>query len=684
MSASATIQDAVVGEVLPNIGRRRAGMRSDPVEKAVLHRLGTPRQRVARAMAGNAQRIPQSVVKRVRNGGTHSPKELRRQLDYITRDEAVKETWLNFNGTERGLFKNSVDTTVPLWTSGWAGNPKRGHSDHIILSFPKDTDAGAAGQIAREWGRAVFASGDFGDQWRYVAALHANTDHVHAHFVVDKRGIDHGQFLSISMKSELNYEVMRELHARIANEHGVPLNASSRLSRGIAEHPPREVEYRAAHDAQAGKGAEGVTVAVPAMSIVERMKREAIIRSFSKQYRAFSSIAAMASDEEGQGGFMERMRGLFEAASDTLVKGEPLVAAADTEAPAFDPSARLAHAQEQMGDAACEAWHDIQNMEPGPERVRLEVQFAEQTRAVRDAAVSDLFFEKHAETLAADKDPYRTALIGELDSAREHLGHDLDVSRTIEASLDDLRERFEAAFTVQQDRLADAGTSAGEMAERFLLANRTAGQIEAWREGGYDREFEGRLIAGDYLIQMRREYSDEGYDDDRIEMKLERHIEKALILADHTIRPEFISRYQALERELSDEAARITGGYEVPRDLQEIIARDQLLYGEQFQRLSDVPAIGAIVERMIQEMPDEDLQAVRAGDTAALREAIKDPAIRAAVGSELRNEGGLADARGRHSEPVEQFQRLAGQTGLAKPAVAQKSVETDLEDDYGL
>ena len=168
MSNQTSIQDAIIGEVLPNIGRRHAGMRSDPIEKAIMLRLGTRQQRATRAMAGNAQRVPQSVVKRVRNGGAHSPKELRRQLDYITRDEAVKSTWLNFNGIERGLYKNSVETTVPLWTSSWAGNPKRGHSDHIILSFPKDTDVEAAENIAKEWGRAVFGSGDFGDQWRYV------------------------------------------------------------------------------------------------------------------------------------------------------------------------------------------------------------------------------------------------------------------------------------------------------------------------------------------------------------------------------------------------------------------------------------------------------------------------------------------------------------------------------------
>jgi hypothetical protein len=46
-------------------------------------------------------------------------------------------------------------------------------------------DAERAEVIAREWGQAVFGSGEYGDVWRYVAALHKDTDHLHAHFVVD-------------------------------------------------------------------------------------------------------------------------------------------------------------------------------------------------------------------------------------------------------------------------------------------------------------------------------------------------------------------------------------------------------------------------------------------------------------------------------------------------------------------
>ncbi|WP_298571889.1 relaxase/mobilization nuclease domain-containing protein [uncultured Aliiroseovarius sp.] len=772
MSNQVSIQDAIIGEVLPNIGRRHAGMRSDPIEKAIMLRLGTRQQRASRAMAGNAQRVPQSVVKRVRNGGAHSPKELRRQLDYITRDEATKSTWLNFNGIERGLYKNSVETTVPLWTSSWAGNPKRGHSDHIILSFPKDTNVEAAENIAKEWGRAVFGSGDFGDQWRYVAALHANTDHVHAHFVVDKRGNDHGQFLSISMKSELNYDVMRELHAKIANEHGVALNASSRLSRGVVEYPPRETEYRAAHDNLKMTGEETPSVEAPKMSIVERMKREAMLRSFANQYQSLSSIARLTTVSEGQGGFMEKLSGMFSAASDILKEGGSLMTATDTQPPSIDPTERFSQDVERIFASARETWADIQEMEPGAERAHLEERFAEETRLMRDAAVSEPFMEHHARELSQDNDPYSLDIVRDIHSVRDHLGDDPAAHRTSEMAMDDLRQRLEAAFTVHEDRLERAGTNAEEMAERFMLSNRTAGQVEAWRAQGigpevdmdhsrtvlaelengvgenfdsdsvYSKyetlivsatalgtEHEGHETAGDYVDSLRDLMASESSmtneerqymaalpalmerDETGLRTSLDISRRNHLDLAQHEdgamFDPEAAERqvdqlvdgqvsaldeitgqlpvsYDRLERDLSEEAANIFADYEVPRDLQEVIARDQLIYGERYQRLSDVPAIEMIVERMSQELSQEDLDDVRAGDYTALREEIKDPAIRAAVGSELRNEADVSDGNERHSEPVDQFQQLARQSAAIKVGEKDHSVTPDLSDDISL
>ena len=58
--------------------------------------------------------------------------------------------------------------------------------------------------------RRSSAPANYGDVWRYVAALHQDTDHLHAHFVVDKHGIEQGRFMSICRYSELTLEVIPE------------------------------------------------------------------------------------------------------------------------------------------------------------------------------------------------------------------------------------------------------------------------------------------------------------------------------------------------------------------------------------------------------------------------------------------------------------------------------------------
>lgn len=677
-----TIQDAVLGEVLPTLGRRHQGMRGDPVQKAILYKLGTQGHRSVRAMAANAQRVPQSVVKRVRAGGTHSAKELTRQLDYITRDEAVQATWMNQNGIERGLHENTVKTVVPQWTSGWAGNPKRGHTDHIILSFPKGTDIEAAEQISREWGRAVFGSGDFGDSWRYVAALHANTEHVHAHFVVDKRGIEDGKFLSISMKSDLNYDVMRELHAKIAGDHGVSLNASSRRSRGIVENAPREISYRIAHEAQrqAGGAGEGDApkVEVPPMSMVERMKREASIRGFARQYRTLGRLAALSQRDAGPSDFMSKMFDLFGRASETLEEGVSLVATSDVNTPTIDPSDRILRAQQQMFDNMRETWDEIQAMESGAERVQLEQQFAEQTRNMRELAISDPFLHQHGDRLEAERDPYHLSLVDELNSLHANSSGQPETAMQVEAALQDLRERLIENFAESEDELRAAGTSAEEMAERFMLSDRTAGQIDAWEEGGWDRD----AFARDLVEEFRNDIAADA-DRDAAEVDWQAEHEKAASFGDGTKRLEHVAGNRALFEDLSERAATIIDDYEVPRDMQEVIARDQLLQAEKYHRLADVPAIERIVDRLEETLSEKDLEAVREGDYTVLREEIKDPAIRAAVGSELRNEGDVSDDVQRHSEPVEQFQQLARQTN-SLGVDREKTVTHDLSDDYEL
>ena len=85
-------------------------------------------------------------------------------------------------------------------------------------------------------------------------------------------------------------------------------------------------------------------------------------------------------------------------------------------------------------------------------------------------------------------------------------------------------------------------------------------------------------------------------------------------------------------------------------------------------------------------MSEDDLRNVRAGDAMSLKDQIKDPAVRAAVASELKNEADLAvDPASRYSEQVDQFQMLARTTPAhAKERATSRDARPDLADDYGL
>lgn len=94
----------------------------------------------------------------------------------------------------------------------------------------------------------------------------------------------------------------------------------------------------------------------------------------------------------------------------------------------------------------------------------------------------------------------------------------------------------------------------------------------------------------------------------------------------------------ALGQEVRTELAEL----ELSPVLAEAVAKEQILSADRHLRLSEVPALEAIVDRMHETLPGEELDRVRSGDLAPLAERVRDPALRAAVAHELRNEGDLS------------------------------------------
>ena len=586
-----SVEDLVLGHVLD--GKRRGRSGSSGAEG----RLGSPKERCARALLRNAAapRSWQSVVKRIVGGSTRTPQELKRLLDYVSREEGVQSTWCNLAGYDRDFDPERTGRIAEVWSSTWNGAPKRGHTDHIILSFPRGVDTDRAEAVARDWGQAVFGSGEFGDVWRYVAALHKDTDHLHAHFVVDKHGIEQGRFMSICRHAALNFDVMRELHAEISQEHGLNIVASTRLSRGLIENAPRETEMRATH-------ASGKTTPPPPppMSDGERARRLGALQGFARDYDELGQIAGLASAsgaEPSATSFMTRLAAALGASASALRQGVPQMPDATLHAEG-DAAARIEAARAEMIASATEAWQAIRAMEPSAERVDLERSFADQARASLKLAPDNLLLAEHARAAERSDDPYHNPTLASLARLDQGMTEGISLDEGLRATLAHVRgeigERLAALFSIREDELRTAGTSVEEMVARFSLAERSEGQRASW-----------------------------------------------ITEQPNTMQKVF---WMETERALGQEVRAEVAAFNLSPELTEAVARDQLLSADRHMKLSEVPALEAIVDRLHDTLKPEDLDRVRSGDLAPLNEQVRDPALRAAVAHELKNEGDLGQS----------------------------------------
>lgn len=586
---STSVEDLVIGHVLDGKRRGRSGGGAEG-------RLGSPKERRSRALLRNATspRSWQSVVKRIVGGSTRTPQELKRLLDYVAREEGVQSTWCNLAGYDRDFDPERTGRIAQSWSTTWNGAPKRGHTDHIILSFPRGVDAERAESVARDWGQAVFGSGEFGDVWRYVAALHKDTDHLHAHFVLDKHGIEQGRFMSICRHAALNFDVMRELHAEISQEHGLNIVASTRLSRGLIENAPRETGMRAAH--AAGKTAPPPP---PPMSDGERARRLNALQGFARDYDELGQIAGLASAsgaEPSATSFLNRLARALGASASALRQGVPQMPDATLHAEG-DAAARIEAARAEMIASATEAWEAIRAMEPSAERVELERSFADQARASLRLAPDNLLLAEHARAAERSDDPYYNSTLASLARLDHGLIEGVTLDEGLRATLAHVRDevggRLSALFSFREDDLRSAGTSVEEMVARFTLPERSEGQLAAWRA---------------------------------------QESPEAQIL------------WREAERDFGREIDAVLKGLDLAPALSEALAKDQLLSAERHLRLSEVPALEAIVDRMQESLRPEDLERVRSGDLGPLAEQIRDPVLRAAVAHEMKNESDLGQS----------------------------------------
>ncbi|TIL22197.1 MAG: hypothetical protein E5Y88_29000 [Mesorhizobium sp.] len=193
----------------------------------------------------------QAVIRIVPRGGARAARQIRDQLDYLSRKGAVD---LQRSESHQGtlLPYHQLDDMARGWAEQ-TGNYQPGQPDaqsnqdlttHIVVSFPRPTDGNGAHAAGRAWVKSMFGSGQNGSTFDYITAFHTDREHPHLHVVVNRRALE-SPWLKISRRHpHLNYNNMRAALVDAAYVSGIELDATSRADRGIMERLITYAEFR--------------------------------------------------------------------------------------------------------------------------------------------------------------------------------------------------------------------------------------------------------------------------------------------------------------------------------------------------------------------------------------------------------------------------------------------------------
>lgn len=169
-------------------------------------------------------------------------------MDYINKKAQYSFGFSEALTDETRQSQATLDAIADTWEPGWSGTPKNGHTSHLLMSFPPDTAPRDVAAIAEEiCERAFGGEKEFADdRWEYVAALHTDRTHPHVHVLVNNRGIENGTwfYLSNRIEAPFTYQGFRNLMVSVAQDYGVPLEATTRYERGDLQYSPSSAQWR--------------------------------------------------------------------------------------------------------------------------------------------------------------------------------------------------------------------------------------------------------------------------------------------------------------------------------------------------------------------------------------------------------------------------------------------------------
>ena len=188
-----------------------------------------------------------AIFKPISKGGCHTGAQLRAQLTYLT---TKSSHILDSRGTHDGkktLTEAEIDRVVRRFENQWGErhSPKLGHTSHLLMAFP----VGTSGEEVRAITETVcerFFQGE-GSQFDYIAAIHQDRAHPHAHVVLNRRSKD-GEMFFLGKDHHFNYDAFRVAMVEAAQVHGIRLEATRRLDRGVTTYRAETREVYKARD----------------------------------------------------------------------------------------------------------------------------------------------------------------------------------------------------------------------------------------------------------------------------------------------------------------------------------------------------------------------------------------------------------------------------------------------------
>lgn len=186
-----------------------------------------------------------AIFKAISKGGCHTGAQLRAQLSYLT---TKSSHILDSRGTHDGkktLSAAEIDRVVRRFENQWGERhaPKLGHTTHLLMAFPVGTEGNHVRDVAQTVCEKLF-QGE-GSHFDYIAAIHQDRAHPHAHIVLNRRSKD-GEMFFLGKDHHFNYDAFREAMVEAARPHGIRLEATRRLDRGIVTRAAETEEFRKA------------------------------------------------------------------------------------------------------------------------------------------------------------------------------------------------------------------------------------------------------------------------------------------------------------------------------------------------------------------------------------------------------------------------------------------------------